>query len=70
MKKLFYFAFIFSSVAGLQAQEEAVCPKCQIIREENKKKVNPYKYYEDYQKDHPESRAQNNTKEADQTKRR
>ena len=33
----------------LQA-EERVCPKCVRIREDNKKKVNPYEYYEDYLK--------------------
>lgn len=35
-----------------ETSEEPVCHKCKIIREENKKKVNLYKYYEDYAKDH------------------
>lgn len=33
---------------------EPVCHKCEVIREENKKKVNHYEYYEDYLKDHPQ----------------
>ena len=39
--------FIVSSVIA----NEAVCPKCVRIREENAKKPpNPYEYYEDYLK--------------------
>lgn len=29
---------------------DGVCKKCEIIREENKKKINPYVFYEDYLK--------------------
>lgn len=35
---------------------EGGCHHCEVIREENKKKVNKYKYYEDYLKDHPEEK--------------
>lgn len=37
---------------------EPVCHKCEMIRAENAKKVNPYVYYEDYlkaQEGHKES---------------
>jgi hypothetical protein len=37
---------------------EPVCHKCEIIREENKHKVNEFEFYEDYLKAHPEA-AQN-----------
>lgn len=50
MKKLLFLAIILlGNTSGF-----ATCAKCEIIREENKKKVNPYEYYEDYLKDHPE----------------
>lgn len=49
------FVFLISCYSfTLIAEAPPVCHKCQVIREENKKKVNPYKYYEDYLKDHPE----------------
>lgn len=37
--------------------EEAICHKCEIIREENKKKNfnDGFVYYEDYLKKHPEA---------------
>lgn len=34
--------------------DEPVCHRCEVIREENKKKVNPYEYYEDYLKNNPQ----------------
>lgn len=51
---LFTAAFCASKICG--AAEGPVCHKCEIIREENKKKVNPYEYYEDYLKEHPEEK--------------
>lgn len=54
MQKILVFllaAFSFSE--GLFA-EGGSCALCERIREENKKKVNEYEYYEDYLKDHPE----------------
>lgn len=43
--------FICASIATFKVvAEEGVCKKCEIIREENKHKVNPYEYYEDYLK--------------------
>lgn len=55
MKKIILALCLMYSNAPL-AQAEEVCPKCEIIREENKKKVNPYEYYEDYLKNHPEKK--------------
>lgn len=39
---------------------EGGCKRCQVIREENKKKVNDYEYYEDYVKDNPEEKQTTN----------
>lgn len=55
MKNLKFTSVFLSALtfAGnfLQAEEAPVCPRCQIIREENAKKGPPkYKYYEDYLK--------------------
>jgi len=52
---LFAACFVLSLFNGLNADEGPVCRKCQIIREENKHKVNPYPYYDDYLKEHPEA---------------
>jgi hypothetical protein len=50
---------VICATAVLKA--EGSCHKCEVIREENKKKVNPYNYYEDYLHDNP-----NQTKEQPQ----
>lgn len=53
MRKILVMMF-FCFFQNMIAEEEPVCHKCKIIREENKKKINPYDYYEDYKKDNPD----------------
>lgn len=52
MKKLAFVSLLFSfgSIYTIIADEPPVCHLCEVIREENKHKVNPYEYYEDYLK--------------------
>jgi len=52
MKKLAIVSLFFSlgSIHTMIADEPPVCHLCEVIREENKHKVNPYEYYEDYLK--------------------
>jgi hypothetical protein len=64
MKILFSFILVSCCVPvlhNLSAEEEPVCKKCEMIREANKHKVNPYIYYEDYLKAHPEEQNKPNT---------
>jgi hypothetical protein len=52
MQKKFLALLLLSYASSVTAEQ--VCHKCEVIREENKKKVNKYEFYEDYLKDHPE----------------
>jgi hypothetical protein len=53
MKKLIFVTIaLFNSIDAF-----ATCHKCEVIREENKKKINPYEYYEDYLKDNPQAKG-------------
>lgn len=52
MKKIIFTLLL--TIASINVTAEQVCHKCEMIREENKKKVNPYEYYEDFIKAHPE----------------
>lgn len=46
------FCVAVGATSILKAEDPpTACHKCQVIREENKKKVNPYEYYEDYLQD-------------------
>lgn len=50
-------AFIILSLSSaftLQAADP-VCHKCEVIREQNARRTDYYKYYDDYAKDHPEA---------------
>ncbi len=54
----FLSAFILAGNIQAQAEEAPVCPRCQIIREENAKKGPPkHKYYEDYLKEQAEENS-------------
>jgi hypothetical protein len=46
MKKFLFLAVLFSSVSAFAGNGQ--CTLCEINRENNKKNVNPYPYYEDY----------------------
>ncbi len=49
MKTLsFFFPFIIFGWVFCVFAEDGICKKCEIIREANTHKVNPYEYYEDY----------------------
>lgn len=52
MKQVFLLMLCVFAASSLIADEDdaPVCKKCEVIREENKHKVNPYEYYEDYLK--------------------
>lgn len=53
MKQCFLLMLSVFAASTLFADEEddaPVCKKCEVIREENKHKVNPYEFYEDYLK--------------------
>jgi hypothetical protein len=73
--KLFKFSMAIMGMwlqGQLVANEGGVCHMCEVIREENKHKVNPYEYYEDYLKDHPPApstpQKEENSKSTEQTK--
>lgn len=48
-------ALLILSVVGGSLVAEEVCHKCELIREENKKKICEYEFYEDFIKAHPEA---------------
>ena len=50
MKPFLFSMLLLSAAAGVHA-EEAVCPRCEEIREYNKTHHKNYEYYEDYLKD-------------------
>lgn len=64
-KKILFLVLL--AATNLAMANEGVCKKCEIIREENKHKVNPYHYYEDYLKDHPEGVPQASAEPSNQS---
>jgi hypothetical protein len=53
-KTIFTFLSAACALMTCLSAEEGVCHRCEEIREANKHKVNPYVYYDDYLKAHPE----------------
>lgn len=56
-------AGIYFATANGLLLADPTCPKCEIIREDNKKKVNKYEYYEDYLKANPQQQSSNDNQE-------
>jgi hypothetical protein len=64
MHKIALICFLNISIISVGSlRGEPVCRRCEQIREENKGKINPYFYYEDYLKEHPEAVTQKNEEE-------
>ncbi len=57
MKKPLLLALLLTPL--FLSSQEGTCRKCEQIREENKGKVNPYPYYDEYLKEHPENKESN-----------
>ncbi|MBA3958476.1 MAG: hypothetical protein H0X51_08830 [Parachlamydiaceae bacterium] len=72
MKFYAFILTIFSCSFSQFVMAEEVCHKCELIREENKKKVNHYEYYEDYLQDNGsknEERRDDSKKDENVTRR-
>lgn len=65
IKVIFSLIFTLICAGKILHAGDGVCHKCEVIREENKKKVNPYEFYEDYRKANPEQNPSETNKDKD-----